>query len=213
MIKENRAWFLAEDGRAPLYFYVMFDQAKNKLEEIDFLLGKPVNLNDRGAIYYNVEPTKYGTEEYVRKWDFLPNSASVPLANKRALEILEQEAPGEFQVIPTKIVMPDGQVINDYKLINIINKKSAFNYDKSILDESKKDREDMTKYKCKYYNRDSLDRLNLCKIKESMILMGSDKLRKAVKKAKLVGLQFKDTYGTSHFFLDENGEIPEKYKR
>ena len=41
---ENRAWFLVEDGRAPLYFHVMYDAEKSGYSQIYFKLGKPLDL-------------------------------------------------------------------------------------------------------------------------------------------------------------------------
>lgn len=210
--KENRAWFISEDGRAPLYFYVMFDRKKSGFSEIDFKMGEKVDLGDKDAIYYNVEPTKYGTEEYIRKWDFLPNSADVPLANEKALKVLEEVASGDFQAIPTKIIMPDGKVIEDYKLINITNRVSALDREKSIPEEERYQSE-VQKYKEHYYKLLCLGDENLCRVDEKCLFLASEKLRNAVKSAKLVGLQFRNTYGRTHFFLDENGEIPESHRK
>ena len=51
-------------------------------------------------------------------------------------------------------------------------------------------------------NKDVMNSFNIA-IDKELIFLGSEKLRRAIKEAKLVGLQFKDRYGTSHFFLDE----------
>ena len=129
---------------------------------------------------------------------------TAPVANKTALNLLEKEAHGEFQAIPVKILMPDGSYITDYTLINIINKVAALNEEKSILEEEKW-REEWNKYKIHYYNLEGLGNFNLAYEETTgRIFLGSEKLRQAIKKEKLIGLQFRNTYGTSHFFLDEN---------
>ena len=46
---------------------------------------------------YAEKHAKYANKEYVRKWDFLPHGMIVPLTNRKAIELLEQEALGEFQ--------------------------------------------------------------------------------------------------------------------
>ena len=88
-------------------------------------------------------------------------------------------------------------------MINILNKVKALDEEKSVLKEERW-REEWNKYKVHYYNIDGLQNLNLA-YEESTggIFLGSEKLRRAIKEAKLVGLQFKNRYGTSHFFLDE----------
>ena len=207
---ENRAWFIKEDGRAPLYFHVMYDEDKSGINGLDFKLGKPLDLGEKECVYFYVKHegkygdkhAKYANKEYIMKWDFLPNGPGVLIANKRALKLLEQEAPGEFQAIPVKILMPDDSYIEGYTLINILNKTKALNEEKSIL-EDEKWREEWNKYKVHYYNIDGLGKFNLAYEETTGgIFLGSEKLRQAIKKAKLMGLQFKDTYGTSHFFLE-----------
>ena len=131
---ENRAWFLSADGRAPLYFHVLYDDKKNRIHFLNFTKGKYISLKDKECVYFYVEHEgkyadkhrKYANRDYVMKWDFLPQSVA-PIANKKALQLLEKEAPGEFQAIPVKILLPDGSYIKDYTLINPLNKIQAIN--------------------------------------------------------------------------------------
>jgi hypothetical protein len=208
---ENRAWFLSEDGRAPLYFHVMYDADKSGISGLDFAKGQYIDLGERKCVYfyakhdgkYGDKHAKYANREYIKKWDFLPNGMTAPVANEKALKLLEKEAPGEFQAIPVKILLPDGSYLEGYTLINPLNKIKALNEEKSALKEERW-REEWNKYKIHYYNIDGLGKLNLAYEETTGgIFLGSEKLRKAIKKAKLVGLQFRDTYGTSHFFFDE----------
>jgi len=209
---KNRAWFLSEDGRAPLYFHVMYDEEKSGINMLEFKKGEYIDMGEKECVYfyakhegkYGDKHVKYANREYIQKWDFLPHGMVAPIANVRALKLLEKEAPGEFQAIPVKILLPDGSYIEEYTLINPLNKIKALNEEKSILKE-KPSKYEWNKYKIHYYNMESLGKLNIV-IDEEFIFLGSEKLRLAIKKEKLVGLQFKNTHGTSHFFLDEDEE-------
>ena len=209
---KNRAWFIKKDGRAPLYFHVMYDENKSGISRLDFAKGRYIDLGEKESVYFCVEHegkyadkhVKYANRDYVMKWDFLPQSVA-PIANKKALQLLEKEAPDEFQAVPTKVLLPDGSYITDYTLINPLNKVKALNEEKSILDDAKYQWGIRPRYKTRYYNKAALQNFNLAYEETTGgMFLGSEKLRKAIKKEKLVGLQFKNTYGTSHFFLDEN---------
>lgn len=199
---KNKAWFLDEDGRFPGTLYVMYDREKSPVEELDFRLAKPIDQEKVKCIYFYVEPTAQATLENILKWDFLPNSSSLLLVNEQTLALLEETAPGEFQAVQAHIIMPDGSIIKDYKLINILNELPILNHEKSILEEERF-RRDWNKYKWHYYNRDALDVYNLARDHYRSVYFGSDKLRKAVKTSGLKGLMFKETYGTSHFFVKD----------
>ena len=121
MIK-NRAWFL-DEACTPSTLHINYDNDQNGpwCVVTDFKVGKTADLKKVGVLYFYVEKSKTAKIENILKWDFLPNNSSILLANSKALNVLQQEAKGEFQVIPTHIMMPDETVIKDYKLINIIH--------------------------------------------------------------------------------------------
>ncbi|WHA04526.1 hypothetical protein N3Z17_04720 [Candidatus Bandiella numerosa] len=206
---ENRAWFLSKDGRAPLYFHVMYDEDKSGVNRLDFTKGQYINLGEKKCVYFYVEHEgkyadkhrKYANRDYVMKWDFLPQSVS-PIANKKALKLLEKEAPGEFQAIPVKILLPDGSYIEEYTLINPLNELPIFLPEKSVISKNQLPfKTSHVNYKTHFYNKYGLNNKNIAV--DKLQFFGSEKLRLVIKKEKLVGLQFKNTYGTSHFFLDE----------
>jgi hypothetical protein len=205
---ENRAWFLSKDGRAPLYFHVMYDADKSGINMIDFNQGKYIDLGEKKCVYFYVEHegkyadkhAKYANKEYIKKWDFLPQSVA-PIANEKALKLLEQEAPGEFQAIPVKILMPDSSYLEGYTLINPLNKLKIFNPELSIISKNQLSfKTSHRNYDKHFYDKHGINGFNIAV--DKLLFFGSEKLRKAIKKAKLVGLQFKDRYGTSHFFWD-----------
>jgi hypothetical protein len=47
-----------------------------------------------------------------------------------------------------------------------------------------------------FYHKNTMGCFNIAV--DKLLFFGSDKLRKAIKKAKLVGLQFRNTYGQTH---------------
>ena len=198
----NIAWFLNEDGRAPQTLYIMYNDEKNEpFYNIHFMMGEIRNVS---TLFFDVEDTKWAKPEHILKWDFLPNSTGIPLANERALELLEEVAPEQIQAIPTEIKLPNGTLIRNYKLINITRTVTAIDYNKCILKEERF-RTKTNKYKDYRYNRICLpEGIHLAREKDRIsIAFGSENLRKAVKKAKLTGLTFKESYGGIHRFIEE----------
>lgn len=202
-IMSSKAWFLGSDGTCPSTLYVMYDRKKSPIRELDFRLAKPIDEDKVKCVYFYVEPTPKATLENILKWDFLPNSTRLLLVNDKALALLEEIAHGEFQAIQAHIIMPDGLVIKDYKLVNLLNALPILNHEKSVLEEERF-RRDWNKYSYHYYNRDALGACNLAGDNYTTWYFGSDKLRKAVKAAKLRGLTFREDIGVEHQFLKED---------
>jgi hypothetical protein len=220
---DNRAWFMQEDGRFPQTLYVMYDKNKNGLIQVTFMhaqffnpkeiqmctigvnRGKAFNGEDFKALIYNVEPGKYSTKEYILQWDFLPNSSNIPLANERALKVLYEIAPGEFQEIPTQIILPSGEVLENYKLINVLNRVDGIDFENSVL--SPRYKGDSTKarwsdYKEVYFKPNMLGNTSIARTKDMFTseVIVSTKLKDAIKEQKITGMVFKiDTGGISRF--------------
>ncbi|CAL7961119.1 hypothetical protein MIDIC_240076 [Alphaproteobacteria bacterium] len=120
-------------------------------------------------IIFNVEDTKWGKLEHILKWDFLHNSsATVPLANPRALQVLEEVAHGQFEALPANIIMPGGYVITEYKAINVLNKIDCIDHEHSVLkpEERRKSYDMYEEDKC-YFRPDCLgDKLHMARDKE-----------------------------------------------
>lgn len=193
----EKIWFLEGDGRAPQTLYVMYDHDVNEpIWEIHFKQGKQITTEK--YINYNIEKTKWSEIDFITSWDFLPNSSRIPLANERALKVLEEVAHGEFQAIPTEIRLPDGQILKDYKLINVLNKV------KCVIDEKskpKKNPSEWDKYEVYALDPKPFQNLNIA-ITETLSYVCSEKLKKEIKKADLKGLTFKEKW-LGEFFAYE----------
>lgn len=198
----KKAWFLDEDGRAPRTLYVMHDHRKcgSKLEFMHVVKQNPTEPQ-----IFNVEDNKWGKAEHILKWDFLSNSTAIPLANKKALEFLNNLCPDDFQAIPTILRMPNGSEITEYHLINVINGIHSACFEKSIINERNRESQIISmKYnKIFHYMNISKDRY-LARDKDCIsVLLCSDNFKKEIKKHKLTGLTFKDHY-TIHYFLPQS---------
>ena len=205
MKNKERAWFIEDDGRAPQTLYVMYDHRVCG-SKIRFMEGAFVNLEQIGIQIFNVEDNKWGKLEHILKWDFLPNSTGIPLANEKALKVLEEVAYGEFQAIPTEIKLPDGQVITEYKLINVINLIEGINFEKCIEDPKYNgDRIEISRYDIVYHDSKCLGISNLARDKTLYlsVIYGSNKLKNIIKSSELTGLVFKEKSGLRHRFLEE----------
>lgn len=284
----NRAWFIADDGRAPRTLYVMYDNTINpsstvfmqglvddlsgfkydlspfydaKKVGIDYLykvtdqivkfhaantdakedselkswhitcqvlsaiekqhesitlikselgwetdlLQRSTNKDRISSLIFNVEKNKWAVPEHILKWDFLMNSTAIPLVNSKALKVLEEVAHGEFQAIPTEIRLPDGQVITDYKLINVTNLVDGIDFEHSVEDPQYKGTKiELSKFKKIYH------KLNCLEVASKLLARNKDirvttpyiaeKLRKAIKSANLAGITFKDEYARHKFW-------------
>ncbi|AIF80957.1 hypothetical protein I862_01970 [endosymbiont of Acanthamoeba sp. UWC8] len=167
------------------------------------MVGKEIDIEETGILIFNVEDTKWAKPEHILKWDFLPNSTRIPLANDKALKLLEEVAPGQFQAIPAELRMPDGSIIKDYKLINIICPVEAIEYDKCPL-KPEKFRTEANKHEEYYYKRDCLkDNIQIAVEKTRPVFLASEKLKKAIKSNNITGMVFKDTYAGCHKFIEE----------
>lgn len=192
MVKKERAWFIYYN-RYNRYQYIMYDHHQEAGSSIYFKTGKVMSLNN--PIIFNVEDNKWAHKDHILPLDFLHNSENILLANARALALLEKVAAGDFQAFPTNIIMPDGSIINDYKLINITNHMpELFNKEKSIPSEIFD-----FMYEEEVYNKYAIGEYNLAV--SNLKFFSSNRLKKAVQKAKLKGLVFKDKYTCS--FVDE----------
>jgi len=201
--EENRAWFLHDDNKFSMRVYVMYDQKNNgKFNDYtDFKMGWKVEKLPTEPLIFNVERTAKATLEYLLSWDFLPNSTNILLANKKALEVLEEVAHCEFQALPTKIVMYDATVINDYHLINVLVDGKFLNEEKSIM-LPEEEREVWQEYKKCYYDKNCLGDKNLVINDPGVFNIGSEKLRQAVMREKLRGLVFQEDRAGQDYFLD-----------
>jgi hypothetical protein len=131
---------------------------------------------------------------------FLPNSTGLLLVNERALKALEEVAMDDFQAFPTEIKMHDGVIIDNYKLINITKRKGVVNQNKSILgDKEWSDRDELYKYKIKYYDKNCLGETNLARLEDTILFVASSKVKEEVERAKLTGLEFDGQWGGVNF--------------
>ena len=193
----EKIWFFDEDGRVPQSFHVLYDHDENEpIWEIHFKQGK--FISEETNVIYNIADSKWTTEEFVRSWDFLPNSSGIPLANEKALNVLEEFANGEFQAIPTEIKLPDGQIIKDYKLINVLNRVKCVVEEKSKLSERPTT---VNKYDIYALDPKPFQNLNIS-LTETRAYIGSKKLKNAIKESGLKGLTFKEK-GIREFFVYE----------
>lgn len=195
---ENRAWFFTYDPKISGKMYVMYDQENNSINYVmDLKMAKTIDLNNIKPLIFNVEDNKRAKLDYILKWDFLANSTGNILANEKALKVLEEIAKDDIQAIPTEIRMPNGTVINNYYLINIItglNSNEILDKEKSILLPEEK-RKVWQTYEKLYYSVDCLKEHNFAVIIDEILSLTSNKVKKAVEEAGLKGLVFKDIWG------------------
>ncbi|KIE05805.1 hypothetical protein NF27_CL00040 [Candidatus Jidaibacter acanthamoeba] len=192
---KNRAWFLHDDRKFYQSVHVVYDRKENTLDSLmDLLGGKVIDTTNLKPIVFNVMKSKKATLDYLLKWDFLHNSTRVLLANEKALKVLNEVVQGEFQALLAEVRMYDGTVINDYYIINVIIRKDMMNKEKSIL-KPEEERESWDMYEKCFYDISCLGGSEIAIDDDSKITLGSENLRRAVREAKLTGLEFNESWG------------------
>jgi hypothetical protein len=195
---ENRAWFFNDDENFSERVYVMYDKKIGQVDYFVFKQGKEVDITNFKPLIFNVEKTKQATLDYLLKWDFLPNSTGLLLANEKAIEILQAVAAEDFQALPTEIRMYDGTIIKNYSLINITKRKDVLNKVKSILLPEEK-RSSWRMYKTSLYDKDCLCDYNFTRIDHTVLFLTSDNVKRAIEVANLTGIKFQDSWGGEDF--------------
>ena len=201
--KENRAWFADcyPNKFFSSYVQVVFNDELSGFGYFDFKRGKKIDNLPKEAIF-KVNKVKKATKEFILSWDLLPNSTVIMLVNEKALKVLHEVAEGEFQEIPAKIYLQDGELIEGYKYINIIQRKEVLNKEKSIVDPDVEEGA-WNMYKTCYYDKDCLGESNLVRPDDSIgNLLVSEKFKQACEREKLKGIEFLDSYIDKYFILD-----------
>ena len=203
----NRAWFYAENGSAPPTFHVMWDNSQPGYHT-DFKLCQPFNPEKNTLpIIFNVRNNKWGTQDYVRTWDFLPNSTmTVPLVNSRALALLEQIAPGQFEALPTELRFEvDGSVITDYQVINVLNQIDCVDREHSVFKYKNGEIDPWDQFERCYFHLDCLpEGMHMARDKAEFVpLVFSNTLYKEIKERKLTGTKLRDYYADISFWFGE----------
>jgi hypothetical protein len=163
-------------------------------------------INKDTRICFKLKPSRYASRENLLKKDSLANTASAILVKDWVVEIFERECPGKFQLLPAEILMPDGEIITDYKIVHVINKAPILDIEKSTISplENKLDPIDpTTRFTQRVYRSSIIEDSDLCKddFNRTALIFISNRLCKILKKAKINGMIFHKDLQTSVVFV------------
>ena len=180
--------YLVEDSGVPNSHGLNYKNRERKTDRFIFFEGHWVQPKDFDLIFHSAT-----TLEKQTQYDCIPNNAAVLLVNERALKILEDICPDDFQAFEATIISEE-QIhppfeVKDYKLINITKLVDALDVEKS---------------ECKYFTDGAVSGTNKLALKENCMgpvhlardktlhshILCSEGLKKAFTKAKIRGVKF-----------------------
>ena len=180
--------YLVEDSGVPNVHILNYKWRERKTDRFIFFRGEWVEPTDFELIFHSST-----TLEKQTQYDCIPNNAAVLLVNERALKILEDICPGDFQAFDATIVSEDhiypSFEVKNYKLSNIIKEAETLDEEKSS---------------CTYFESGKISFVNKLTFKENCIkdiklarekkihsfILASESLKKAFTKAKIRGVKF-----------------------
>jgi hypothetical protein len=187
MSKYNKPYLINKSG-VPNAHYLKYKWRERKTDRFIFNYGTWVKPDDFDLIFHSST-----TLEKQTQYDCIPNNAAVLLVNERALKILEDLSPNDFQSFEATIVseednQPAFKVYN-YRLINITKLVDAI---------------DINKSECCRFDTGEIYGVEKLVLKENCMgnihlardqslhshILASDTLRKAFTKAKIRGVKF-----------------------
>ncbi len=189
-------WYDAE--RFPQKYWAVYDK-KLGPSRYEFMGGKSWPLaNNEEVTNFDGEPLSEpyqfiyrvdGDLKELSKWDVLANTFSSPLVNARALRVLNELCPNDFQVFDTTVKAKDG-VTKEYKLLNILRLVDSIDMEKSMYTWSDPDEKCLINLKQLHFNSSCMQSTHLARDKQLPMILVSRTLRDAFRKNKIKGAKF-----------------------
>lgn len=108
----------------PDNLYGYYDK-QNTIDELMFLIGKPIKTDFPVQIVFNVGFDK------INAFDCLPTSFIAPVINNKTADILQKFCADSIQLIPAIIIDKNQDVKNKYWIVNILESVESIDLDKS----------------------------------------------------------------------------------
>lgn len=161
--------------------YFEYNDDENEISQYDFTEG--VNLEVSKKIYYDVDKI----DAYIRTYDVLP-TFGLPLVSEKFKEVLKNIEGTNVEFFPARIVDKKGNVEDGFFALNILNKISCLDTDRSIVEETSYG---TLKIKKMFVKPDALDSYSIIRMEEheSYIIVSSE-FKKRFEDAKLKGIDF-----------------------
>ena len=124
--------------------------------------------------------------KFIENLGAIPNDSASPLVREDVLEILDDLIGDEIQIFDTEIHTKDG-MLNNYKLINILNEVPGVNLDESIC-KYMTDEVTINGFKFLTLKENCLGKFNLARLEEqSSYILVSEALKERFEKNKIKG--------------------------
>lgn len=187
MPKYNKPYFIKDSG-VPNIHILKYKWRERKTDRVIFNRGQWVEPQDFDLIFHSAT-----TLEKQTQYDCIPNNAAVLLVNERALKILEDICPDDFQAFPAKIVSEEDIApafeVNNYHLINIVKTVKTIDKPRSKL--KFLDTGELYGAEKLVLFENCLGNIHLARDEElETQIIASEALKKAFTKAKIRGVKF-----------------------
>ncbi len=139
-----KLYILNYDTNVPYKYFAVYDHKERTTEDLIFMSGERLPKSDIGQLNYSQDPSTYdliysvnAERKDLSKYDYLPSSPS-PIINKKALDILLNLCPNDFQFFP--VCLESGEMVkepfiieNEFWLININKLVDTIDLENSTL--------------------------------------------------------------------------------
>jgi len=110
----------------PQKYIAVYNWRERKTNRFDFMDCKELPENEEYDLIMDVR----GPMRLARRFGYLGTTFSSPLINEKALKVLQELCPNDFQVFPAKVQAIDG-VMTEYSILNLLYEIDHVNYDLS----------------------------------------------------------------------------------
>ena len=186
----------------PYKYFAVYDHEKRETENVIFMSGKRLPKSDVGRLRYSQDPSTYdliysvnAERQELFKYDYLPSSPA-PIVNKKALDVLLELCPNDFQFFPVIIesgskVKTPFMIKNDYWLININKLVDAIDLESSQLTFSHENEIEDIRHIILEEQSLSSEKIHLARERSYRgLMLASPELKDAFVKHKIKGCQF-----------------------
>jgi len=119
-------YLLKTPDNYPLHLVASYVKKLNP-DKYNFFQGEPVSF--KGEIVFEVKTAR---KVRILKFDQLCNNSTAPLVSKRLADLLISVARDDIQLLPAKIIAKDGEIDDEFFLVNVIRKVKGVDREKSI---------------------------------------------------------------------------------
>jgi hypothetical protein len=161
--------------------YFVYSEDKNSIDWTEFRKAK--NINTDIPVLYEVDKI----DNYISDYDILP-VIGAPLVSKKFKEVFKECIGTEMDFLQSIIIDKKGNKNEEFLVLNILNKISCMDTEKSIIEKTKYG---TTKIKKLFLTPNSLENKSIVRMEEhNSYIIVTEEFKKRCEEAGLKGIEF-----------------------